>query len=187
VPPCVWGECDCHVNWLHVSRIRPTHWRLNVDFDMNQQHRRLTRNIRIGECVSVDVLVWSNERVIQWIQLIGLKEFANNLIESGVHGALIALDESFDNNSLAMALQIPTANIQVCLSVCPSVRPSVCLSVRPSDRPSVCLSTATTTTALRPLKCLVRQGCTGSAFQDPVLCKRRPPMQDTVSELPAEK
>jgi len=61
----------------------------------------------------VDVLVWSNERVIQWVQSIGLKEFANNLIESGVHGALIALDESFDNNSLAMALQIPTANIQV--------------------------------------------------------------------------
>ena len=60
------------------------------------------------------MLVWSNERVIQWVQSIGLKEFANNLIESGVHGALIALDDSFDNNSLAMALQIPTANIQVC-------------------------------------------------------------------------
>lgn len=69
------------------------------------------------------MLVWSNERVIQWVQSIGLKEFANNLIESGVHGALIALDESFDNNSLAMALQIPTANIQVSvlvsLSFCP--------------------------------------------------------------------
>jgi len=78
----------------------------------------------LSVCVS-DVLVWSNERVIQWVQSIGLKEFANNLIESGVHGALIALDESFDNNSLAMALQIPTANIQVsaarCLSVCLSL------------------------------------------------------------------
>ena len=63
--------------------------------------------------MSVDVLVWSNERVIQWVQSIGLKEFANNLIESGVHGALIALDESFDNNSLAVALQVPTNNIQV--------------------------------------------------------------------------
>jgi len=63
--------------------------------------------------IGVDVLVWTNERVIQWVQSIGLKEFANNLIESGVHGALIALDDSFDNNSLAMALQIPTANIQV--------------------------------------------------------------------------
>jgi hypothetical protein len=35
------------------------------------------------------------------------------LLESGVHGALIALDESFDANSMALALQIPTQNIQV--------------------------------------------------------------------------
>ena len=60
-----------------------------------------------------DVLVWSNERVIQWVQSVGLKEFANHLVESGVHGALMALDETFDNNTLAMALQIPTTNIQV--------------------------------------------------------------------------
>ena len=84
----------------------------------------------VSVCGRVDVLVWSNERVIQWVQSIGLKEFANNLIESGVHGALIALDESFDNNSLAMALQIPTANVQVSLlSVSLSLCLSVCLSV----------------------------------------------------------
>jgi hypothetical protein len=47
------------------------------------------------------------------VQSIGLKEFANNLVESGVHGSLLALDDSFDNNSLAMALQIPTTNVQV--------------------------------------------------------------------------
>ena len=38
------------------------------------------------------------------------QEYANNLIESGVNGALIALDDSFDANGLAMALQIPTQN-----------------------------------------------------------------------------
>ena len=32
--------CDFHVNWLHVSRIRPTHWRLNDDFDINRRRRR---------------------------------------------------------------------------------------------------------------------------------------------------
>ena len=58
-------------------------------------------------------MVWSNERVIKWVQSVNLREYANNLIESGVHGALIALDESFDHNSLAMALQIPTPNTQV--------------------------------------------------------------------------
>lgn len=55
-----------------------------------------------------DVLVWTNERIIGWVQSIGLKEYAGNLNESGVHGALIALDESFDHNALALLLQIPT-------------------------------------------------------------------------------
>ncbi|XP_042238327.1 liprin-alpha-1-like isoform X17 [Homarus americanus] len=67
---------------------------------------------RVCEEENVDVLVWTNDRVIKWITFIGLKEYANNLIESGVHGALVALDESFDYNALALALQIPTQNTQ---------------------------------------------------------------------------
>ena len=42
-----------------------------------------------------------------------LQDYANNLIESGVHGALIALDEGFDANAFALALKIPTPNQQV--------------------------------------------------------------------------
>nr|XP_045613898.1 liprin-alpha-1-like isoform X4 [Procambarus clarkii] len=67
---------------------------------------------RACEEENLDVLVWTNDRVIKWITFIGLKEYANNLIESGVHGALVALDESFDYNALALALQIPTQNTQ---------------------------------------------------------------------------
>lgn len=51
--------------------------------------------------------------MIRWILSIGLKEYANNLLESGVHGALVALDETFDFNALALLLQIPTQNTQV--------------------------------------------------------------------------
>lgn len=51
--------------------------------------------------------------MIHWVVSIGLKEYANNLIESGVHGALVALDETFDHNALALSLQIPTQNTQV--------------------------------------------------------------------------
>lgn len=59
-----------------------------------------------------DVFVWSNERVISWVQAIGLKEYSGNLYESGVHGAMLALDETFDHNALALLLQIPTQNTQ---------------------------------------------------------------------------
>uniref|UniRef100_A0A8C2FAG1 PTPRF interacting protein alpha 4 n=1 Tax=Cyprinus carpio TaxID=7962 RepID=A0A8C2FAG1_CYPCA len=59
-----------------------------------------------------DTLVWTNDHVMQWVQNIGLKEYSNNLLESGVHGALIALDETFDFSSLALILQIPMQNTQ---------------------------------------------------------------------------
>ncbi|XP_053384775.1 liprin-alpha-1-like isoform X4 [Mercenaria mercenaria] len=62
---------------------------------------------------NTDVLVWTNDRIIKWVVSIGLRDYSNNLFESGVHGALIALDESFDHNSMALALQIPTQNTTI--------------------------------------------------------------------------
>lgn len=66
-----------------------------------------------GSGPPTDVLVWSNERVIRWVQSIGLRDYANILLESGVHGALVALDDNFDYSSLALLLQIPNQNTQV--------------------------------------------------------------------------
>ncbi|XP_068140564.1 liprin-alpha-1 isoform X1 [Drosophila tropicalis] len=80
--------------------------RLNYDRTELEHRRKMSEN---GLC---DVLVWSNERVIRWVGSIGLKEYANNLLESGVHGGLMALDESFDANAMGLALQIPTQNAQ---------------------------------------------------------------------------
>lgn len=60
-----------------------------------------------------DVLVWTNEQVIHWVISVGLREYSGNLLESGVHGALVALDETFDYSSLALILQIPMQNTQV--------------------------------------------------------------------------
>ncbi|KAL0100247.1 hypothetical protein PUN28_019571 [Cardiocondyla obscurior] len=79
---------------------------------LNYDRHQLEERRRIAESTNMDVLVWSNDRVIRWVQSIGLKEYGNNLLESGVHGALIALDESFDANSFALTLQIPTQNTQ---------------------------------------------------------------------------
>ncbi|XP_011252522.1 liprin-alpha-1 isoform X4 [Camponotus floridanus] len=79
---------------------------------LNYDRQQLEERRRVAESANIDVLVWSNDRVIRWVQSIGLKEYGNNLLESGVHGALIALDESFDANSFALTLQIPTQNTQ---------------------------------------------------------------------------
>lgn len=79
---------------------------------VNYDKKELERRREESASEIKDVLVWSNERLIKWVQSIGLREYANNLIESGVHGALIALDESFDANSMALALQIPSQSPQ---------------------------------------------------------------------------
>ncbi|XP_063091199.1 liprin-alpha-1-like [Cavia porcellus] len=77
---------------------------------LNYDRKELERRREESQHVVKDVLVWSNDRVIRWVISIGLKEYANNLIESGVHGAQLALDEAFDYNTLALLLQIPTEN-----------------------------------------------------------------------------
>ncbi|KAL0879875.1 hypothetical protein ABMA27_002403 [Loxostege sticticalis] len=74
--------------------------------------RVLEERRRAAEAGVRDVLVWTNERLQRWLASINLKEYANNLSESGVHGALIALDDNFDANSMALALQVPTQNTQ---------------------------------------------------------------------------
>ncbi|KAL1007631.1 hypothetical protein UPYG_G00089290 [Umbra pygmaea] len=86
--------------------------RLNYDRKELERRREESLLELQGNSWNNDVLVWSNERVISWVQSIGLKEYSNNLLESGVHGALLALDETFDHNALALLLQIPTQNTQ---------------------------------------------------------------------------
>uniref|UniRef100_A0A8D3DUV6 PTPRF interacting protein alpha 2 n=1 Tax=Scophthalmus maximus TaxID=52904 RepID=A0A8D3DUV6_SCOMX len=79
---------------------------------LNYDRKELERRREQSQHEMRDVLVWSNERVIRWVQSIGLRDYANILLESGVHGALVALDDNFDYTSLALLLQIPNQNTQ---------------------------------------------------------------------------
>ncbi|EEC02725.1 liprin-alpha, putative [Ixodes scapularis] len=79
---------------------------------VNYDRQELSERRKNSENESKDVVVWSNERVIKWVNAIGLRDYSNNLLETGVHGALIALEDAFDHCALALALQIPTQNIQ---------------------------------------------------------------------------
>ncbi|XP_026131587.1 liprin-alpha-4 isoform X11 [Carassius auratus] len=79
---------------------------------LNYDRKELERRREDFQHDIKDTLVWTNDHVMQWVQNIGLKEYCNNLLESGVHGALIALDETFDFSSLALILQIPMQNTQ---------------------------------------------------------------------------
>jgi hypothetical protein len=78
-----------------------------VGYDKNE----LTRRQAKSDAENVDVCVWSNERVIKWVNSIGLKDYSVNLSESGVHGGVLMFDENYDWLHLALALEIPTHDI----------------------------------------------------------------------------
>uniref|UniRef100_A0A8C2WL71 PTPRF interacting protein alpha 3 n=1 Tax=Cyclopterus lumpus TaxID=8103 RepID=A0A8C2WL71_CYCLU len=79
-----------------------------LNYDRKELERRREESVHHNN----DVMVWSNERVMCWVQTIGLKEYGDNLRESGVHGALLALDDTFDYTDLALLLQIPNQSTQ---------------------------------------------------------------------------
>lgn len=92
-------------------------WALRLTLgSLSSRVARYSRRHTRSPLIPADVMVWSNERVMCWVQSIGLKEFADNLLESGVHGALLALDDTFDYTDLALLLQIPNQNTQVLLN-----------------------------------------------------------------------
>ncbi|KAK2851230.1 hypothetical protein Q5P01_007506 [Channa striata] len=62
---------------------------------------------------NVDPLVWTSHRVIKWIRDIDLKEFAENLQNSGVHGAVMVLDPTFNTDTMATTLGIPNSKHMV--------------------------------------------------------------------------
>ncbi|EPB79167.1 hypothetical protein ANCCEY_01694 [Ancylostoma ceylanicum] len=73
---------------------------------LNYDRKTLQDRRRACETVNRDLLVWSNERVQRWVEEIGLGAYASNLTDSGVHGALIAQDDTFDSQAFALSLQM---------------------------------------------------------------------------------
>lgn len=73
--------------------------------DFNAQ--RLDERRQMCQNMDTDLLVWNCSRLAEWIVSIDLKEYADNLRESGVHGSLLVLDSSFTSDELATAIGIP--------------------------------------------------------------------------------
>uniref|UniRef100_UPI00358E5FC0 kazrin-like isoform X3 n=1 Tax=Myxine glutinosa TaxID=7769 RepID=UPI00358E5FC0 len=70
----------------------------------------LSKRRQLCETLDLDTFVWTNHRVIRWMKSIDLQQFADNLLNSGVHGALLVLEPSFNADSLATTLRLPQQN-----------------------------------------------------------------------------
>ncbi|KAI6241631.1 hypothetical protein M3Y99_00324000 [Aphelenchoides fujianensis] len=75
---------------------------------LNYERKHLEERRKAAEESNKDIMVWSNERVERWVEESGLGSYAKHIRDSGVHGALIALDETFTAQALQVILQIPS-------------------------------------------------------------------------------
>ena len=68
---------------------------------------------------------------MEWVISIGMKYYAPKLKETGVHGGVLALDHDFDHDKLAMALQIPLTDMEVCKIFSPYFFPLLIMGSAP--------------------------------------------------------
>ncbi|TNN17953.1 Liprin-alpha-3 [Schistosoma japonicum] len=55
----------------------------------------------------LDLLYWTNEHISKWLSNLGLSDFVHGIDASGLHGAYMVLDSTFDFNELIKRLHIP--------------------------------------------------------------------------------
>ncbi|XP_063989136.1 liprin-beta-1 [Diachasmimorpha longicaudata] len=77
---------------------------LNFEFD-NLERRSISGNGADGS----NVALWTNHRVMEWLRVVDLAEYAPNMRGSGVHGGLIIHEGRFTSELLATLLSIPPA------------------------------------------------------------------------------
>lgn len=77
---------------------------LNFEFD-NLERRSVSGNGADG----TNVTLWTNHRVMEWLRVVDLAEYAPNMRGSGVHGGLIIHEGRFTSELLATLLSIPPA------------------------------------------------------------------------------
>ncbi|KAL1115971.1 hypothetical protein AAG570_005466, partial [Ranatra chinensis] len=89
---------------LHVASIRTgIHVLRKENFDPNCLIRRSDPD----SCSEERVELWTNHRVMEWLRVVDLAEYAPNLRGSGVHGGLMVHEDRFNATLLASLLSIP--------------------------------------------------------------------------------
>ncbi|KAL5270765.1 hypothetical protein ACHWQZ_G001441 [Mnemiopsis leidyi] len=74
-----------------------------LNYNMEEIDRRRVES----KLTKTDVMVWTNQRVKEWLHSVGFGVYANNITNSGVHGPLIACHTQFTAEEFADLLHMP--------------------------------------------------------------------------------
>jgi hypothetical protein len=71
--------------------------------------RRASPEEKERDSLPIEVSLWSNHRVMEWLRHVDLAEYAPNLRGSGVHGGLLIFEVRFTSELFASLLSIPSS------------------------------------------------------------------------------
>ncbi|XP_043462051.1 liprin-beta-1 [Leptopilina heterotoma] len=95
------------ISQLHASSLRRG---IQVLRDLDFQFDNLERRSLNGNFVDgTNIALWTNHRVMEWLRVVDLAEYAPNLRGSGVHGSLMVYEGRFTAELLATLLSISPA------------------------------------------------------------------------------
>ncbi|KAL5255967.1 hypothetical protein ACHWQZ_G011245 [Mnemiopsis leidyi] len=100
-------DIERHLNI--VDRSHQTSISLGIELLAKYSYDLEKLAVKRAACQNIDrdVEVWTTGRCAEWLISIDLKEHANKLSYSGIHGAVITQDKDFNVDVLAAALLIP--------------------------------------------------------------------------------
>lgn len=100
-------DIERHLNI--VDRSHQTSISLGIELLAKYSYDLEKLTVKRAGCQNIDrdVEVWTTGRCAEWLISIDLKEHANKLSYSGIHGAVITQDKEFNVDVLASALHIP--------------------------------------------------------------------------------
>ncbi|THD24148.1 hypothetical protein D915_005231 [Fasciola hepatica] len=75
----------------------------NFNLELLEEVRRET------DTINDNLLLWTNQRVARWLKDIGLKAFTEGIDGTGLHGAYMVLDPTFDLARLMKHLHLPAS------------------------------------------------------------------------------
>ncbi|XP_011500891.1 PREDICTED: liprin-beta [Ceratosolen solmsi marchali] len=80
---------------------------LNVTAQLHAASLRRGIQCEVMDKNKTQVALWTNHRVMEWLRIVDLAEYAPNMRGSGVHGGLIVYEHRFTSELLATLLSIP--------------------------------------------------------------------------------
>lgn len=100
-----------------IQVMRENKW--NPDCLVRRSYTQQIDEEKFSECELVkDIHLWTAHRVMEWLRLVNLAEYAPNLRGAGVHGALMVYEDRFTDELLADLLSIPSTKSLIRRHLC---------------------------------------------------------------------